>query len=231
MESHIETKIEQKRTFVPLQTSQEEIANTITHGIGLLLSFAGLYSLVTYASAHGTAWHVVGCTIYGVSLVFLYMASTMYHCWPCTGTKEVLRIMDHSCIFVLIAGSYTPFTLTFLRGPVGWILLAVVWSMAIIGIGCKIFMKNRFEAETISTVTYLVMGWLVILAIKPVIQNVPGAALVWIGVGGAFYTLGIIFYVRDRKVPFFHAVWHLFVLGGSASHFYAVMNYVLPGQG
>ena len=211
-------------TLRTLWAVEEEFVNTVTHGVGLALSIAGLYLMLAVAISRGTAWHIFGCTVYGVSLVLLYSASTLYHSARDPRWKAVLRIVDHVCIFLLIAGTYTPFTLTRLRGPWGWMLFAVVWIAAIAGITFKVRSSRRFHSE--SALPYIVMGWLVVLAVKPCFELIPTAGLVWLVAGGLCYTVGTLFYRADR-LPYFHAIWHLFVLAGSGCHFWAVMTSVL----
>jgi len=206
-------------------TFQEEIANSITHGIGLALSIAGLVFLVLYSSEYGTVWHVVGCSIYGGSLVALYGVSTLYHGLPHEPSKEILRVVDHVCIYLLIAGSYTPFTLTVLRVPWGWTLLGIVWALAIWGIVSKIVYADMIGAG--SALPYLAMGWLGIIAAKPIADVLPLGGILWLVAGGLLYTIGVVFYTRDDR-PFFHAVWHVFVLAASVCHYIAVMFYVVP---
>lgn len=211
---------------VTLRRIEEEIANGVTHGIGLLLSVGGLCALLVLTIARGNVWHVVGCTVYGSSLVILYTASTLYHSFRNPRIKQVLRTVDHAAIFLLIAGTYTPFTLVNLRGPWGWTLFAVVWTLAILGIVGKIIFGHRFEWISLSA--YLAMGWLCVIAARPIMDTVPTGALWWLLAGGVAYTVGTIFYAADRRVPYFHAVWHVFVILGSVFHFLAVMFYVVP---
>lgn len=203
----------------------EELAHSITHGIGAVLSIAGLVLLVTLAALRGDAWHVVACSIFGATLVFLYTASTLYHSITHPGAKRVMRVFDHAAIFLLIAGTYTPFTLVTLRGGWGWTLFVIVWGLALVGIIYKITARNRFRF--LSVLLYLGMGWLVLIAIKPMVTSIPGPGLALLLAGGLCYTLGVIFYAWKR-LPYGHAVWHLFVLAGSICHFFAVLLYVIP---
>ena len=203
----------------------EEIAHSVTHGVGAVLSIAGLVIMVTLAALRGNAWHVVSCSIFGASLVFLYTSSTLYHSITHPGAKKVLRVFDHSAIFLLIAGTYTPFTLVSLRGGWGWTLFVIVWGLALVGVVYKITAKRRYRL--LSVVLYVGMGWLVLVAIKPMVSSVATPGLLLLLAGGLFYTLGLIFYVWKR-LPYSHAVWHLFVLAGSISHFFAVLLYVIP---
>jgi len=203
----------------------EEIAHSLTHGLGAVLSIAGLATMVSLAALRGNAWHVVSCSIFGATLIFLYTASTLYHSVTHPGAKKVLRILDHSAIFLLIAGTYTPFTLVSLRGGWGWTLFVLVWGLALVGVVYKITARNRFRL--LSVVLYVAMGWLVLVAIKPMVTSVAMPGLILLLVGGLSYTLGLIFYAWER-LPYSHAVWHLFVLVGSACHFFAVLLYVIP---
>ena len=205
-----------------------EIANAVTHGIGTGLAAAALVLLIIFASIHGDAWHIVSFSIYGATLVILYLSSTLYHSFQREKLKYILKIIDHSAIFLLIAGTYTPFTLVTLRGPLGWTLFGIIWGLALAGVLFKAFFVNRFAI--LSTCFYIVMGWLIIGSIKPLINNLPGGGLVLLVAGGVFYTAGIFFYARTRNL-FNHAVWHLFVLGGSICHFFSVLFYVLPLHG
>ena len=212
-----------KNVYRP-QTAGEEIANAITHGIGFLLAIACLVIVVVFSSLNGTAWHVVTCSIYGSTLVLLFLASTLYHCLSATRARQVFRVIDHSSIYLLIAGTYTPFTLVLLKGQLGWTLFALVWGMAIIGIVLKAKFTGRFRK--LSSMTYVVMGWLVVFAIKPLFSALPAGGIAWLTVGGGLYTLGVIFYSMTR-VKYMHAVWHTFVLGGSLCHFFCILFYIV----
>lgn len=206
-------------------TCINEIANSVTHGIGALLAVAGLVLLVVYAAMHGNAWHVVSFSIYGSTLVLMYLASTLYHSIQKPRLKYVFRVIDHAAIFLLIAGTYTPFTLVTLQGSRGWILFGVIWGLALLGIFYKVFFINRHPV--ISTLFYVLMGWLIIFSIGDLLQNLPRNGLILLGAGGLSYMLGIIFYAgRERLLM--HAIWHLFVLGGSICHYFAILFYVLP---
>ena len=198
----------------------EEIANSITHGIGAALSIAALVLLVVFAALQGDAWRVVGFSIFGSSLFILYLTSTLYHSFTNPRVKRIFRVLDHSMVFILIAGSYTPITLTVLRGPWGWTLFGLIWGLAIFGIVMKIAFFDRFNA--LSVVLYILMGWLVVIALKPLLLAAPLGLMIWMGIGGLSYTLGVIFYAWER-LPFNHAIWHLFVLGGSISHFFGML--------
>jgi hemolysin III len=208
-----------------LRHSVEEIANAITHGIGLLLSIAGFVVLLILAALRGTAWHIVACSIYGGTLICLYTASTLYHAVISPRVKRALRIFDHSAIYLLIAGTYTPFLLVSLRGPWGWSLFGVVWGLAVAGVLFKFWFVERFAI--LSTAVYIAMGWLVVIAAKPVITHVPFTALIWLLAGGLAYTGGVIFFAAKR-IPYSHAIWHMFVLAGSICHYFAVLSTVIP---
>lgn len=206
-------------------TVAEEIAHAVTHGAGLALSLAGLTVLVVLASLEGSAWHVVSCSIYGATLVLLYAASTLYHAVPHPKAKSVLRVLDHSAIYLLIAGTYTPFTLVNLRGPWGWTLLGVVWGLAMLGVVLEVFARRRLRV--LSVVFYLALGWLVAIAVKPLLAAVAAGGVALLVAGGVAYTTGVAFYAW-RRLPYHHAVWHAFVLVGSVCHYFAVLFYVLP---
>lgn len=204
----------------------EELANSLTHGAGLVASLIALpILLMTTTRGEGDAWHLTGSIVYGVSVILLYAASTFYHAMGEGRTKEVLRVLDHSAIYLLIAGSYTPFMLGALRGPWGWSLLAVIWTLAIVGIVGKCTIGFRFP--WLSTALYLGMGWLIVIAARPLMASVPSAGLAWLAAGGLCYTGGVVFYARDRRIRFGHAWWHLCVLGGSACHYVAVLAYAV----
>ena len=212
---------------IPLRTYSpgEEIANSITHGVGVVFSIAGLAVLTAFASVFGTAWHVVGCSIYGTTQILLYTASTLYHSVPQPRAKAVLRVLDHGAIFLLIAGTYTPFTLVSLRGPWGWSLFGLVWGLAVLGIALQgVLIRRR---AVFAVVPYVAMGWLVVVAAKPLLESVALGGLILLLAGGLAYTLGSLFYTWHR-LPYHHAVWHVFVLAGSVLHFFAVLFYVIP---
>ena len=206
---------------------KEEIANSVTHGVGLCLSIAGLAVLVILASLRGTPWHIVSCSIYGSTLVILYLTSTLYHSVQSSKAKQWFKILDHCAIYLLIAGSYTPFTLVHLRGNWGWTLFGLIWGVAVLGIIFKLFYTGKFER--ISVTLYLLMGWLVVIVVKPLLLTLGLSGFLWIAAGGLSYSFGVIFYWFDR-IAFFHAIWHLFVLGGSICHYFAVFYHVLPSQ-
>ena len=209
----------------PEYSRGEEIANSISHGIGALLSVAGMAVLVVLSSLHGEVRHIVACAIYGSTLITLYTASTLYHVARRPSIKKALRVFDHVSIYLLIAGTYTPFSLVSLQGAWGWTLFGLVWGIAAIGIVFKLSYTGRFPR--ISTIIYIAMGWLAVIAIKPLIDNVPTGGLALILAGGLAYTSGVIFYAW-KSLPYSHAIWHLFVVGGSVCHFLCVLFYVVP---
>jgi hemolysin III len=202
------------------QSLGEEIANSITHGIGTALSIAALVLLVVFTSKYGDIWRIVSFSIYGSTLFILYLASTLYHSFTNRRVKNFFRILDHSSIYLLIAGTYTPVTLVSMRGPWGWTIFGIIWAMAIGGIIAKIFLIGKYKI--VSVLLYVAMGWLIIIAFKPVLQMVPKGLIIWLFIGGVCYTLGLIFYAC-KKVPYFHFIWHLFVLSGSISHFFGML--------
>jgi hemolysin III len=207
------------------QTSGEEIANVVTHAIGAAFGIAGLSALMVGTWRHNDAWRTVSFGIYGATLILLYLASVFYHGSRSPRTKRLLQIFDHAAIYLLIAGTYTPFTLVSLRGPWGWTMFGLIWGLAIAGILLKVFFIGRMGIA--STALYLLMGWLVVIAIKPVMDAVSVRGLVWLAAGGLAYTLGVVFYAWHR-LPYSHPIWHLFVLAGSVFHYFAIFFYVLP---
>ena len=211
---------------LPKTTVGEEIANTLTHGVGLVGSIGALVYMVYQAAVHGDAWHVTACAVFGATLVLMYSASTIYHGLRNPKWKSWLRVVDHQSIYLLIAGSYTPWVLVTLRGESGWwSMLAAIWGMSLLGVLTKLRKEHRFADAGL--VLYLAMGWMFVLAIKPLLTILPWGAIAWIATGGLIYTIGIIFYRMDHK-RFMHAVWHLFVMGGSFCHVMAVLLYVIP---
>ncbi|KYZ77670.1 hemolysin D [Anaerosporomusa subterranea] len=203
----------------------EEKLNAVTHGAGAVLALAGLVILTIAACLYGSVWHIVSFSVYGTSLFLLYLASTLYHSFSNEKLKHIFKIVDHSAIYLLIAGTYTPFALILLHGKLGWIIFSVIWGLAVLGILLKIFFVKRFKI--LSTLCYLFMGWLLLVFIKPIIATLPTAGFGWLLAGGIFYTAGSVFYLW-RRLPYHHAIWHLFVLAGSFSHFISVLYYVLP---
>jgi hemolysin III len=206
---------------------REEIWNALSHGVGFLASVAASAVLLTLVAMRGDGRALAATIVFSVSLVAVYAASTLYHAIPHLATKRRMKIVDHCAIFVLIAGTYTPFTLIALQGRFGWWLFGIAWSLAAIGIGLKLFHTGRFKRA--STIAYIAMGWLVVVAIKPFLYKVPGATLAWLLAGGMAYTIGTIFYMSHR--PRAHAIWHGFVIAGSACHFVAVSMQVLGYSG
>ena len=203
----------------------EEIANSVTHGAGLVAFAIGLPILVATAAERGDELQVLGCSVFASCLVLLYAASTIYHALPQSRAKQIFRVADHIAIYLVIAGSYTPFLLGVLRGPFGWTLCAVIWGLAALGILHKLLLGMRFPH--LSTAFYLAMGWLAVVAIGPITRHVPSDGLAWLAAGGLLYTAGVVFYAWER-LRYGHMVWHLFVLAGSACHFVAVLNYATP---
>lgn len=204
----------------------EEIANSITHGIGALLSIAALTMLVILAVTQDDPVRIVSAAIYGSSLILLFLFSTLYHSLPGSRIKKIFQLLDHCAIYLLIAGTYTPVLLISLRGAWGYSLMVAIWSLALFGVFFKVFFgEERFPK--ISLFTYISMGWLIIIASTEMFANVAPGGLVLLAVGGVVYTAGVAFYVWE-SLPYNHAVWHLFVLGGSVCHFFAVYKYVLP---
>jgi len=208
-------------------TVAEEIANGITHGLGALLAAAGFAVLVVAAVQRGTAVHVVSAFVFGLSLLNLYAASTLYHTIRNPEAKRVLRRLDHAAIFLLIAGSYTPFTLVTLRGPWGWSIFGVVWGLAVIGLFFEGALRRRWVGLSLGL--YILIGWVAAAAIKPLLESLPRGGVVLLFAGGLAYTSGTIFYLW-RRIPFHHAWWHLAVLAGSVLHYFAVLLYVIPGS-
>jgi len=204
------------------------MANSIIHGAGVLMAIAGLAVLVFYAGRYGSTWHIAGCATFGASLIFLYTASTLYHSIQHPRAKAVLRFLDHTAIYVLIAGSYTPFTLVNLRGPWGWFLFGLVWGLAVLGIVLRITLHRRFIP--VSVALYLAMGWAVLIAAGPMASSVAPGGLLLLLLGGIAYTAGIFFY-SWRRLPYNHSIWHAFVLAGSILHFFAVLFFVVPMPG
>jgi len=207
-------------------SAREEVWNTAPHAAGLALSLLGLVVLVVRAAMYGSAVHVVSCAIYGVTLVAMYASSTFYHGARAPARKRFLKTMDHCAIYFLIAGTYTPFTLVLMGRGWGWALFGLVWGMTLLGVLHKVLLGHRFPA--LSMFTYLLMGWLVVIAAKPLLAVTPYAGVAWLAAGGLAYTAGTIFYAF-RVVPYNHAVWHFFVLAGSLCHYIAVVGYVIPG--
>lgn len=205
------------------QTLLEDRLNSILHGLAALLSVGAFFALTISASKTNDVWNVVGNTVYGLALIFLYVASTLYHSAKNTKRKRKLKVLDHVAIYVMIAGTYTPFTLGPLRGTYGWALFAFIWAFAFAGIVFKLFFTGRFRV--VSTLIYLGMGWMGASVAMPLSKVVPMQAIYWILAGGLFYTFGTVFYLAKR-IPFHHVLWHLFVIAGSACHFCSIYWYV-----
>ncbi len=204
------------------QSLGEEIANSVSHGVGVVAAIAALPILIVTASRHGTR-AVAGAAVFGATAIVLYLASTLYHALPPNRAKRVFHVIDHSAIFLLIAGTYTPFTIGILRGTWGWILFGVVWAAAILGVASKAIAGIRFPH--LSTILYVTMGWVALVAIRPLWARMPAPGWAWLLAGGAAYTAGVAFYAAGRRVRYAHFVWHLCVLAGTACHFFAVLWY------
>ncbi len=205
----------------------EEIANWVTHAVALLLSITALALMVVYSTRFGNVYHIVSSAVFGTTLILLYSASTLYHFVPVGRAKNVFQKLDHAMIYLLIAGTYTPYTLVNLRGPWGWSIFGVVWGVALTGLLLDIIMKKRLGWLSISL--YLCLGWIIVIAVKPLMANLAGGGIVLLVAGGLFYSLGVIFYLWKR-LPFQHAIWHLFVIAGSLCHFFSIFLYVIPAS-
>ena len=200
------------------------LANAITHGIGAAFAVAGAVYLIA-ASARGTPWLIVSCSVFSTTLVLVYLCSTLYHSLVRTGARHVFQVLDHSAIYLLIAGTYTPFTLISLRGPVGWALFGVEWTLAVAGVIFKSLAVGRLAVA--SALVYLFQGWFIVFAARPLLHAIGWHGIAWLGAGGLAYTLGVVFFALDR-LRYFHATWHLFVLAGSVAHYFAILFYVVP---
>ncbi|ASK63649.1 hemolysin D [Virgibacillus phasianinus] len=205
-------------------SKKEEIAHAITHGIGALLSIVALVLLIAYATINGDPWQTMSVTIFGLTMFFMYICSTIVHSLPEGKWKDIFQIFDHSSIYLFIAGSYTPLLLIVLQGQIGWLLFGIVWGIALVGVAFKIFFVKRFVV--LSTIMYILMGWIIVFAWRPLTEAFDEKGLLLLVVGGVFYTVGAIFYVW-RGFPYHHAVWHLFVLAGSAFHFFTIFYFVI----
>lgn len=212
-------------TETPAYSLKEEIANSVTHGIGLVLAIAGLGVLLAFASRLGNAWHVVSCTIFATALILQYTFSTLYHSIQLPRAKSIMRIFDHSAIFLLIAGTYTPFMLVNLRATWGWTFFAIVWTLALFGVLFQVSLLRHWEGLSLSL--YIGMGWVVVFAFKPMLEAVAPGGLLLLLLGGLAYTSGVGFYCW-KNLRYHHAIWHGFVLAGSILHFFAVLFYVIP---
>ncbi|SDX89572.1 hemolysin III family protein [Nitrosomonas sp. Nm33] len=205
------------------QSRGEEIANSISHGIGLVAALVATPFLIMHAVQHADTEFIAGASLFAATMVLLYLASTLYHALPRGKAKCVFKIVEHSAIFLLIAGTYTPFTLGVLRGAWGWMLLGIVWSFAAIGVALKVF--DKMYNPIISTSLYLLMGWLILIAIYPLYTRIPASGLLWLVAGGMAYTVGVFFFVTDSRFRYGHFIWHLFVMVGTACHYVAVLRY------
>ncbi len=214
-----------RRNPISRQTRGEEIANCLTHGIGAALGVAGLVLLVVYSALAGSVRGVVAFSVYGATLILLYLMSTVYHSVRSLRWKAFFQVMDHVSIYFLIAGSYTPLMLIAAPPAWGWSLFGVLWGLALLGVVFKIFFTGRFDL--ISTLIYLFMGWIIVFFFYPVMMGFPGMGIAWLFIGGACYSLGTVFYLWEG-LPFHHSLWHLFVLGGSISHFFCFFLYLIP---
>ncbi len=207
---------------------REELWSALTHGLGAIVSLGAGAVLITLAALWGSPWQLAGAIVFGITLLLLYIASTLYHAIPHQVAKARLKVFDHCAIFLLIAGTYTPFTLVGLRQHGGWWLFAAIWTLAIIGVVFKLFFTGRFKG--LSTLIYIAMGWIIVFAIRPLLQQVDTVTIAWLFGGGLAYTAGTVFYM-SRRIPYAHAIWHLFVLLGSVCHFVAVSMQVLDAPG
>lgn len=201
----------------------EETVNVLTHGLGLILSMAGLLLLIIRALKIKDDWYLVGCIIFGISLLIMYASSTLYHLMRDEKMKQIFRKLDHSAIYLLIAGTYTPFLLTSLRGNTGWTMFVIIWVFAFVGITIKL--ATQIRSKWISAIIYLVMGWLAVFIAPEMIENLPTKSIVYLAAGGLFYTFGVVFYIW-KSLPYHHPIWHLFVLGGSICHYFSIFYLV-----
>lgn len=208
------------------QTSGEEFANSFSHGVGLAASVAATPFLVSHAQQHGNFEYLVGSCIFAASMISLYLSSSIYHGLRPGKAKDIFRVIEHSAIYVLIAGTYTPFTLGALHGVWGWTLLTLIWSLAAVGVALKVM--KRISHPTFSTLLYLLMGWLIVIAINPLYDRLSFEGLMWLVAGGLAYTAGVVFFIADSRLRYGHLVWHLFVMLGTACHFFAVIGYNVP---
>lgn len=207
----------------------DTLANAITHGVGAALAIAGAVYLIS-VSTHGSAWQITSCAIFAVTLILVYLCSTLYHSLVRTRARHVFQVLDHSSIYLLIAGTYTPFTLVSLRGPLGWTVFGIEWGLATAGVVSKSVALDHFRhgaMAVVSALVYLLQGWLIVLAAQPLIHAVGWHCIGWLAAGGLAYTLGIVFFALDR-IRYFHAAWHIFVLAGSIAHYFAILLYVAP---
>ena len=220
----MEMRMDKAKEYLPHYTLGEEIFNSVSHGVGVALACVGFGILIVLSALYGDAWAVSSSIVYSFSLFALYLASTLYHACPNRRVKGVLQVLDHCSIFLLIAGTYTPYTLITLRGALGWTLFAVVWGATIVGVVLNAIDVRKYSR--ISMVCYVAMGWVVVLAIRPLMASLAWNGLVLLALGGVFYTVGIVFYVIRRS--YMHSIWHLFVLAGSVCHYLSILLYVIP---
>ena len=220
----MEMRMDKAKEYLPHYTLGEEIFNSVSHGVGVALACVGFGILIVLSALYGDAWAVSSSIVYSFSLFALYLASTLYHACPNRRVKGVLQVLDHCSIFLLIAGTYTPYTLITLRGVLGWTLFGVVWGAAIVGVVLNAIDVRKYSR--ISMVCYVAMGWVVVLAIRPLMASLAWNGLVLLALGGVFYTVGIVFYVIRRS--YMHSIWHLFVLAGSVCHYLSILLYVIP---
>lgn len=213
----------------PHQTLGEEIANSVSHGIGFAAALMGMPYLIVNAGRRGSAGYVVGVSLFAATVLLLYLASTLYHALPRGKAKHVFRIIEHISIFFLIAGTYTPFTLGVLRGPWGWTIFGLIWALTLAGVGLKVFRGVRHPV--LSGTLYVLMGWVIVIAIRPLWLAMPHAGLAWLFLGGSAYTFGVLFYAIDYRIRYSHFIWHLFVLAGTTLHYFAVLWYASAPQG
>ena len=206
-----------------VQSQGEEIANSISHGIGVIAAVVGTPFLLANAIRHGDTGFIVGTSIFAASMILLYLASALYHAWPIGKAKRCFRIIEHSAIFILIAGTYTPLTLGILSGALGWTLFGFIWGLAIAGVVLKAFYKTAHPI--LSTCLYLLMGWLIVIALKPLFDRMPPVGLYLLIAGGLSYTVGVAFFATDSRVPYGHLIWHLFVIAGTTCHYFLVLWY------
>ena len=204
------------------QTLGEEIANSVIHGVGAALAIAATVLLIVFSVIGGDPWRIIGTSIFGATLIILYLTSTLYHSLAATQAAPLFKTLDHAAIYLLIAGTYTPITLK-LGGPWGWSMFGLIWALAIGGVVFKFFFISRFEFATV--IVYILMGWLCLIALDPIVETLSAPMIAWLVIGGASYTLGVVFYIW-RRLPYNHAIWHVFVLGGSISHFVAIMFFL-----
>jgi hemolysin III len=205
------------------QSLGEEIANSVSHGVGFVAAALAVPFLILNSARQGGAGSIVGASIFAATMVLLYLASMIYHAWPNNRAKRIFQKLDHGAIYLLIAGTYTPFTFGVLHGPVGWTLFGLIWSLAVFGVTLKAL--NRMSHPLMSSGLYLLMGWLVLIAIGPLWAHIPAPGLLWLVGGGVAYTAGVAFYIADNAVRYSHFIWHLFVMAGTACHFFAVLWY------